>query len=108
MISIFFVNGIKSDELSCQRPSYIIKIFQAFSGFDWSFWSAAVKIYPFATVKWWIKMKKYSSKILPGHRTIYLLQLLKTNLLSETTVSQAQQTFICSNSAKFTVEQSAK
>ena len=32
----------------------------------------------------------------------YISQLLKTGLLSETTVSKAQPTFICSNSAKLT------
>ena len=35
-------------------------------------------------------MKTYSPTNFLGHRTIYFSQLLKTNLLSETTVSQAQ------------------
>ena len=33
----------------------------------------------------------------PARRTIYFSQSLKTNLLSETIVSQAQPAFICSN-----------
>ena len=40
----------------------------------------------------------------PAHRTIYFSQLLETNLLPETTVSQTQPTFICSNSTLLTVE----
>ena len=47
---------------------------------------------------------KTSQQFFPGHRTTYMSQLLKTNLLSETTVSQAQLAFICSNSAILTVE----
>ena len=38
------------------------------------------------------------------HKTIYLLQLLKINLLSETKVSQALPEFICSSGAILTVE----
>ena len=43
-------------------------------------------------------------QILPAHRTIYFSQLLEANLLPETTVSQTQPTFICSNSTILTVE----
>ena len=43
-------------------------------------------------------------QIFPNHKAIYFLQLLKTNLLSETIVSQAQPAFICSNSAVIAVE----
>ena len=37
-----------------------------------------------------------AQQIVPAHRTTYFSQLLKANLLSETTVSQAQMVFICS------------
>ena len=40
----------------------------------------------------------------PVHRSINLPKLVKTNLLSETTIFQAQPTFITSNSAILTVE----
>ena len=43
-------------------------------------------------------------QIFLAHRTIYFSQLLETNLLPETTVSQTQPTFICSNSTILTVE----
>ena len=51
-------------------------------------------------------MKTYyvAQEISPAHRTIYFLHLLETNLLSETTVSQTQPTFIWSNSTILTVE----
>ena len=45
-----------------------------------------------------------NKKIFQAHRTIFFPKLLKTNLLSETIVSQAQPTFICSNSALITAE----
>ena len=72
--------------------------------FDLSFGSAAVKIYPFATLCWVNKdenmqSNKFSQPI--GH---YICQLLKTNLLSETIVTQAQTAFVCSNSAIITAE----
>ena len=44
-------------------------------------------------------MKTHSPTNYPSPlETIYISQLLKTNSLSETTVSQAQPGFICSNS----------
>ena len=43
-------------------------------------------------------------QIFPAHKTLYLPQLLKTNLLSETIVTQAQTAFVCSNSAIITAE----
>ena len=42
--------------------------------------------------------KYVAQKISLAHRAIYFFQLLKRNLLSETTVSQAQSTFIWLNS----------
>ena len=42
--------------------------------------------------------KYVAKKISLADRAIYFFQLLKTNLLSETTVSQAQSTFIWLNS----------
>ena len=79
------------------------------SGFDLSFWGAVVKIYPFTI--WYSvnksgKVKNIAQQVFPGHRTIYLqhiFQLLKTDLLSETTVSSAQPALIYSNSAILTV-----
>ena len=53
-------------------------------------------------------MKTHSQQIFPARRTMYFFQLLETNLLLETTVSQAQPTLICLNSAILTVEQGAK
>ena len=38
--------------------------------------------------------KHVAQQICPAHRTLYIPQLLKTNLLSETVVSQAQPAFI--------------
>ena len=43
-----------------------------------------------------------------AHRTIYFLQSLKANSLSEAIVSRAQFEFTCSNSAVITVEQIVK
>ena len=43
--------------------------------------------------------KHVTQQIFPAHRAMYFLQLLKTNLLSETTVSQVQLAFVCLNSA---------
>ena len=63
-----------------------------------------MKNYPFATSYRVSKHENISQQFFPGHRTTYMSQLLKTNLLSETTVSQAQLAFICSNSAILTVE----
>ena len=56
-----------------------------------------MKIYPFAALCW-----------MNRDRTAYFSQLLKTNLLSKTTTSQAQPAFICSNSARLTLEERAK
>ena len=39
----------------------------------------------------------------PAYRTLYIPQLLETNLLSETTVSQVQLAFICLNAAIMTI-----
>ena len=39
--------------------------------------------------------------IFPAHRTRHFSKLLKTNLLSETTVSQVQPAFICLNLFEF-------
>ena len=49
-----------------------------------------------------MKPEHVAQQIFPAHKTIYSSQLLKTNLLSETRVSQAQAAFICSNSAIIT------
>ena len=73
-----------------------------------SFGSPVVKIYPFVTLCWVNKDEKMYSNKFFHHRTIYFLQLLKINLLSEIIVSQAQPTFICSNSAVIKVEKSVK
>ena len=58
------------------------------------------------TTLFWVNKdkNKQPKKIFLGHRTIYLLQLLKTNLLSETLYYHTQPEFICSNSAIITVE----
>ena len=60
-----------------------------------------MKIYPFATLCWFNK----DENIWPSK---FFSQLLKTNLLSETTISQAQPAFASLNSAILTVEQCAK
>ena len=67
-----------------------------------------MNIYPFETLCWLnkdenMKPKKFSQPI--GQ---CFSQLLKTNLFSETRVSQAQAAFVCSNSEIVTVEQITK
>ena len=52
-----------------------------------------MKISPFAT------LKHLAQQIFLATWTVYFLQLLKTNLLSETTISQTQPAFVCLNSA---------
>ena len=47
-------------------------------------------------------------KVLGKMPAIYSTYILKTNLLSETIVSQAQPALNCSNSGIITIEQSAK
>ena len=39
----------------------------------------------------WIRI---AQQIFPAHRTMYFLQLMETNFLSETIVSQAQQAYL--------------
>ena len=56
-----------------------------------------MKIYPFATLCWFNK----DENIWPNK---FFSQLLKTNLLSETTISQAQPAFVSLNLAILTVE----
>ena len=51
-----------------------------------------------------LEVQSRAQQILPAHKTIYFQWLLKTNLLPEIIVSQAQLAFICSNSATITVE----
>ena len=66
-----------------------------------------MKIYHFTTLV--IKDEKtYQSNKFSQPTGQYISQLLETNLLPETTVSQTQTTFICSNSTILTVEQSVK
>ena len=79
------------------------------TGFDLSFQRVVVKICPFATLCWVNKDENIAQQILTGYPSpqdnIYQYsQLLKTNLLPETNISQAQHTFICLNSAILTVE----
>ena len=73
-------------------------------GFALSFCSDVVTSYPFTALLWVNKDKSYSLRNFPAHRIIYFLQLLKTNLLSETIYSQIQPAFIYSNSAIIVVE----
>ena len=65
-----------------------------------------MKIYPFATLSWVNKDENtlLVQQIFLAHRAIYYPQLLKTSLLSETIVPQAQPAFFCLNSAIITVE----
>ena len=49
-------------------------------------------------------MKTYSPKNFSSPWDIHFLQSLKTNLISKTTLSDAQPEFICSNSAILTLE----
>ena len=72
--------------------------------FSLPFWSAVAKIYPFGALFWVHKDENIAQHIFKAHRTIYFSQLLKTNLLSETTVSHGQPAFICLNSAILIVE----
>ena len=77
------------------------------SGFD--FLKCYCWTYPFATLCWVNNNEKnIAQQILPAHRTIYFSQTLETKLLSETTISQAQLTFNCTNSAILTVDESRK
>ena len=71
----------------------------------YNFWSAVVKIYPFATIRWVNNDKNMQPKTFSMLIGQYIIsQLLKSNLLSETIYSQTQPAFICSNSAIITVE----
>ena len=64
-------------------------------GFDLSFWSIVVKIYPFTRLilgeEGW---KHAAQNIFLAHGTISFSQLLKTNLLSENMYSPTQPAFI--------------
>ena len=54
-------------------------------------------------------MKTYSPTNCPSpYMSDYFPELLKTNLLSETAISQVHPAFICSNLAILTIELSAK
>ena len=48
------------------------------------------------------KLKHVAQQIFPAPYDTIITQLLKTNLLSETIVSQTQTAFICSNSGVIT------
>ena len=72
------------------------KLANNISRFNLSFWSAVIKMYPSATLCWWIKMKRYSPTKLQVLRLTHFTHLLETNLLPEIIVSQVQTTFICS------------
>ena len=71
-----------------------------------SYENAVMKIYPFRTLRLVSKDENIyiAQQIFPVHRTMYFSQLLKTNLLCATSVSQAQPAFICLVSAILTVE----
>ena len=63
------------------------------------------KICPFTALCRGNKNKKnVAQQISTTHRTIYFLQLLETNLLSGTRISQAHSELICSNAVILTVE----
>ena len=65
------------DKISDHIPNFAsINIFHNKTGFDLSFWNAAVKIYPFAALCWTIKMKTYTvaQQTFPVHRPMYLLK----------------------------------
>ena len=62
-----------------------------------------MKIYPFTTLNWMNK-DIIAQQIFPAHGTIYSSQLLETNFLSETAISEAKPAFICSNSTTLIVE----
>ena len=51
-----------------------------------------------------LRWKHIMQHIFPAYMTTYFLQLLKTNLLSETTISWAQTAYICLNSAILALE----
>ena len=69
-------------------------------GSTYIFLRTAEKICPFATIYWTQQMS-------PAHK-MYFSQLLKTNLLCETRVSQAQPVFIWWNSTIIIIEWSVK
>ena len=51
-----------------------------------------------------MQVQTYSTKYFPSPQNNINLTVTETNLLSETTISQAQPAFICLNSAILTVE----
>ena len=75
------------------------------SGFDVSFWSTVVKIYPFTTLKWVNKYENIYGRptIFPAHRPIYFSNYWK-KLLSEITVPQAKPGSNCLNSTILAIE----
>ena len=66
---------IKKEILKTRILCYIWWWSCVISGFDLSFWSAVVKIYPFTiwySVNKGGKVKNIAQQVFPGHRTIYL------------------------------------
>ena len=61
------------------------------------FWKCCHKNVSFCNLM--LGANQVAQQIFPAHRAMYFLQLLNTNLLSETIVSQVQLAFICLNSA---------
>ena len=66
-------------------------------GLDLSFWSTVVKIYPFTTLRLVNKDKNIKPNKFSQLVGQYIWQLLKTNYY-ESTVSQVEPAFFCSNS----------
>ena len=95
-------------KLFCSVTMLLRRTLELRPGFNLSFGSPVVKIYPFATLCWVNKDEKMYSNKFSYHRTIYFPQLLKINLSSEIIVSQAQPIFICLSSAVIKVEKSVK
>ena len=88
---------------------YILNLFQAFynkviqvcQGSTYLFEVLSWKFILSATLCWMNKDESIDLNKFSQPRTIYFLQLLKTDLLSEATISQVQATFIRSNLADF-------
>ena len=99
-------------EMLISRNNFKIGCFpsqkQQQAGFDLSFGSAAMKVYPLIkTLSWRTKIKICSpNNFSLSYDNIFLKVTGKK--LSETTVPQAQPAFICSNSAMSSVEYKAK
>ena len=111
LVEIFFVlilmrwKWFKEFQLDCSCFKLGSLYFIEHLGFDLSFWSTVVKIYPFTTLKWANECENIygGPTISPAHRPIYFSDYWK-ELLSKITVPQAKPASNCLNSTILAIE----